>query len=200
VVDATYCWWGSPDGPEYKDEGDPDDPEEVYSEYGSEYLLYRPWLEKPYRLLDVTPPAIGTPSMSPEQPVEGEDVEISVNVTDTTSGVIKVILSYSIDEGITWINTTMTNVSNNTYKAIIPAQAAGTTVLYKIYACDKAGNWAKSPEYSYTVKSIAGLPEPQPRPPSPGVVLIPYYNALIFTIACIMVIIIIIALWRRRSG
>jgi len=49
VVGATYCWWGSPDGPEYKDEGDPDDPEEVYSVSGAGYLLYEPWLEEPCR-------------------------------------------------------------------------------------------------------------------------------------------------------
>ena len=55
VVNATYCWWGSPDGPEYKAEGGPDDPEEVYSYNGPEYLIYEPWLTK---LWDVRPPSV----------------------------------------------------------------------------------------------------------------------------------------------
>ena len=136
-------------------------------------------------VIDNTPPVIGTPSMSPEQPVEGEDVEISVEITDTTSGVMKVILSYSVNEGITWVNITMMS-SDSVYKAVIPAQAVGAKVLYKIYACDKAGNRAESPEYSYTVRATAGPPG---------------YGALVFTVACIVVIIIIvIALWRRRKG
>ena len=44
IVNATYNWWGNPDGPEYKAEGDPCDPEEIYSENGSGYVLYEQWL------------------------------------------------------------------------------------------------------------------------------------------------------------
>jgi len=57
VVDATYCWWGSSNGPEYKEEGDPYDPEEVYSENGPEYVLYEPWLTEPWTG-DVEPPTV----------------------------------------------------------------------------------------------------------------------------------------------
>ena len=56
VVNASYCWWGSSDGPEYKKRGDPDDPEEVYSYHGLEYLLCWPWLKKPYRLAELSEP------------------------------------------------------------------------------------------------------------------------------------------------
>ena len=48
TVNATYCWWGSPKGPEYKAEGDPDNPEEVYGD-----VLYKPWLP-----IDNTPPSV----------------------------------------------------------------------------------------------------------------------------------------------
>ena len=192
-MNATYCWWGGLDGPEYKEEGDSDDPKEVYSGYRPEYLLYEPWLEEPYGG-DITPPVIEAPIMRPEQPMEGEDVEIVVKVIDTESGVMKVVLSYSADGGITWTIITMTKSYMNYYKAIIPAQAAGTTVLYKIGACDEAGNWAETPEYSYTVGTME---EPQPTPPPSGVVLTPDYGVLIFTVA--LMIIIIIALWRRRN-
>jgi len=48
IVNATYCWWGSPNGPEYKEEGDPDDPEEVWGN-----IVYEPWQIEP---VDVEPP------------------------------------------------------------------------------------------------------------------------------------------------
>lgn len=50
TVDAAYCWWGSPDGPEYKTEGDPYDPEEVWGD-----VIYKPWLTKPW---DIEPPSV----------------------------------------------------------------------------------------------------------------------------------------------
>ena len=335
VVNAAYCWWGSPDGPEYKREGDPYDPEEVYSCYGSEYLIYKPWLKEPVIIItidteppileityppegeyvrgaitvsvdasdpsgiekvefyiddnlvftdldhpyeyawntteysdgvytiravaydkagntaeqevivvvdntapigsinhpanntyvrgtvtinvtgedvnleeiglyvdgtllaswttngtytydwdttkladgsyevkllvkdragnvystrvivtvDNTEPTIGEPSISPEAPTEGDTVIVKVNVTDALSGLREVILSYSTDGGITWTNITMTLGPEGYYTATIPGQPAGTTVSYKIYACDIAGNWARSPTYSYTVKA-----------------------------------------------
>ena len=52
TINATYCWWGSPDGPEYKEEGDPHDPEEVYGD-----VIYEPWLTEPW-VGDVEPPSV----------------------------------------------------------------------------------------------------------------------------------------------
>ncbi|RLF16737.1 MAG: hypothetical protein DRN06_04920 [Thermoprotei archaeon] len=40
VANATYCWWGSSYGPEYKEEGDPYDPEEVWGN-----ITYEPWIK-----------------------------------------------------------------------------------------------------------------------------------------------------------
>jgi len=48
-VNATYNWWGSPDGPEYTDKGDPNDPEEVYG------AIYKPWLRSPWNGLTRIP-------------------------------------------------------------------------------------------------------------------------------------------------
>jgi len=48
--------------------------------------------------------------------------------------------SYSIDEGQTWINTAMNNISNNTYMGKTPGFEAGTHVQYKIIAYDNANN------------------------------------------------------------
>ena len=243
VVNASYNWWGSPDGPEYKHEGDPEDPEEVYSYYGPEYLIYEPWLTEPIVIdtippsveilspesgsyvkgtttisvdacdnetgidrvefyingtltftdfdhpyeyawntteypdgvytieavaydkagntaeqevvvvVDNTEPTIGEPTISPEAPTEEDDVTVKVSVTDALSGLREVILSYSTDGGATWTNITMTLSPEGYYMATIPRQPTGTTVSYKIYACDIAGNWARSPTYSYTVKA-----------------------------------------------
>ena len=85
AVDATYCWWGSPDGPEYKREGDPDDPEEVYSCHGPEYLLYEPWLEESYRLFpwididdDGVPNYIDIPEFSVVPLVTARTIELKI--------------------------------------------------------------------------------------------------------------------------
>lgn len=57
LVNATYNWWNSTTGPEFKEQGDPYDPEEVYSVNGTEYLLYEPWLKEP---VAIKPPQGGT--------------------------------------------------------------------------------------------------------------------------------------------
>jgi len=282
VVDAAYNWWGSPDGPEYKAEGDPDDPEEVYSYYGPEYLIYEPWLTEPYSptddippsvvisspeeqscimgitvvsvdaydnetaivkvefylnetlvftdydypyeyvwnttecpdgvytikviaydlagnvaehevmvVVDNTAPSIGEPTISPEPPAEEDNVSVKVSVADALSGVEEVILSYSTDGGATWSNMTMTLGPGGYYMATIPRQPAGTTVLYKIYALDYAGNWAVSPEYSYTVRA-------KPTPPIEKPLLVPSIIILSSTVG-LAVIIASVILWRRRG-
>jgi len=67
-------------------------------------------------------------------------VTVSVDVVDGGVGVRDVILSYTIDEGNTWTNTTMNNVSWSTYVGKIPGFEAGTKVQYKIIAYDNYGN------------------------------------------------------------
>jgi hypothetical protein len=107
--------------------------------------------------LDITPPTIGTPSQNPDfTAVEPyQNVTVTVDVLDEGVGIREVILSYSIDEGQTWTNTTMDNISDNTYVGKIPGFEAGTNVQYKIIAYDNANNPAvedKNGEYYiYTV-------------------------------------------------
>jgi hypothetical protein len=107
--------------------------------------------------LDITPPTIGTPSQDPDfTAVEPyQNVTVTVDAVDEGVGIREVILSYSIDEGQTWTNTTMDNISDNTYVGKIPGFEAGTHVQYKIIAYDKANNPAvedKNGEYYiYTV-------------------------------------------------
>ncbi|MGB9671510.1 MAG: C39 family peptidase, partial [Candidatus Norongarragalinales archaeon] len=91
---------------------------------------------------DNTPPLVGVPSREPEGEVQPfQEVKVSVNVTDTESGVKNVTLFYTIDYGATWENKTMNlNSSTKFYEAILPGQEAGATVKFKIVAYDMAGN------------------------------------------------------------
>jgi len=109
------------------------------------------------RIIDSTAPTIGAPSQDPEPTAVGpyQNVTVTVDVVDNETGVREVILSYSIDEGQTWTNTTMENISNNTYEGQIPGFEAGTHVQYKIIAYDNANNKAVEDRngeyYIYTV-------------------------------------------------
>lgn len=112
--------------------------------------------------VDNTPPHIGTPIRDPpsEDLPLGQEVTVSVNVTDDEGGVREVILSYSLDNGTTWMNITMENVVYDLYEATIPGQQAETWVKYKIIAYDKAGNQATKDgiEPNYTFHVIPEFP------------------------------------------
>jgi len=108
-------------------------------------------------VLDITPPTIGIPSQNPGPTAVGpyQNVNVTVEVTDEGTGVREVNISYSIDEGETWINTTMNNTEGNTYLGEIPGFLADTHVQYKIIAHDNADNPAVEDNageyYVYTV-------------------------------------------------
>jgi hypothetical protein len=109
------------------------------------------------RALDMTPPTIGTPLQDPDPAAvePNQNVTVSVEVTDEGSGVREVVFSYSIDEGQTWTNTTLNNISLNTYTGEILGFEADTHVQYKIIAYDNANNPAVEDNagnyYVYTV-------------------------------------------------
>jgi hypothetical protein len=94
--------------------------------------------------IDETPPTIGIPTREPSGDVQPyQNVTVSVNVKDAESGVENVTLSFTIDNGATWKNITMTlNNSTGLYEATIRGQEAGTTVRFKIIAYDVVGNVA----------------------------------------------------------
>lgn len=93
---------------------------------------------------DNTPPEIGTPTHEPETPNPGEDVTVSVNVTDADTGVRPdgVILSYTTDGGGTWNNVTLRKTTGDTYEGIIQGLPAGAQVNYMIIAYDYENNEA----------------------------------------------------------
>jgi len=118
-------------------------------------------------IVDITPPTIMgiVPAMAGQEIAEGAEVGVNVTVTDNptvhsltgltinASGVDKVFIKYSIDEGNTWDTTNMTKVEEtDVYNGTIPAFGAWIRVMYKIVASDKNGNEAISPTYWYEVR------------------------------------------------
>jgi len=91
--------------------------------------------------LDKTTPAIETPSRTPTGDIQPDQpVKISVNITDITSNVKNVTLSYTTNDGASWTDLPMSrNSSDSPYEATILGQPAGTMVRYKIDACNYAG-------------------------------------------------------------
>jgi len=106
-----------------------------------------------YAINDIDPPTISNISYTPKSPTPDDSVKVTALVIDNGSGVKSVTLRYSIDGGGTWTNVTMT--SGSAYTATIPKQADGTTVQFKIYAKDNAGNSIESNVTSYTVHAPA---------------------------------------------
>jgi len=92
--------------------------------------------------IDETPPTIGTPIRVPEGDASpGQPVKVSVNATDTMSGVKNVTLQYTVNNRTSWTSVSMNhNASTDLYEAAIPGQPAGTLVKFKIVAYDYAGN------------------------------------------------------------
>jgi parallel beta-helix repeat protein len=102
--------------------------------------------------LDITPPEISEPRQNPSSNIvqPNETVTISVNVTDSESGVNQVILSYTTNNGSTWANLNMQlNATTNSYEAQIPQQLPGTVIKYKVIAYDNAGNIATKDNNGY---------------------------------------------------
>jgi PKD repeat protein len=92
--------------------------------------------------LDKTDPVIGNPTTSPDYEVQAEEtVKVTVDVSDSVSGVDQVILSYSTDNGSSWNDVSMNlNSTLDLWEAEIPGQELWTKVNYKITANDNAGN------------------------------------------------------------
>ena len=91
---------------------------------------------------DMNTPTIGIPTRTPSDDVLPEQsVKVSVNVTDSASGVKNVTLLYTLNNGSTWEELVMDyNSSTGFYEATIPAQQAETWVKFKIIAYDYAEN------------------------------------------------------------
>ena len=158
VVNATYNWWGSPGGPEYKEEGDPEDPEEVYSYYGPEYLIYEPWLTEP--AIIIIYPIIIISGIT----IKKDVVTIEWVVEHGTYDIAKVEIR--LDSG-PWID--VTGMTNYTFTGLPEGKHIVT-----IRAIDEVGNVAED-----IIKFYVELPRPAP----PTVYLIAAAIVLIAVIA-----------------
>jgi hypothetical protein len=105
-----------------------------------------------YFTVDTTSPNVLTVSQRPlkNQVQPKDEVEVSINVTDDTSGVKQIILSYTNGNG-TWISLNMSNLGGNTWSGTIPSFPSGTNIAYEINAEDRANNIITTTEESYQV-------------------------------------------------
>jgi hypothetical protein len=102
------------------------------------------WTNLNAPISDTTPPTIGTPTIKPLSPGASDIVTISVNVTDTGSGVKNVSITYTSDNWKT-VNKTVAvpyNITTHIATAQIPPLQSGGNVEYYVTAFDNAGNKA----------------------------------------------------------
>jgi hypothetical protein len=125
-----------------------DKPVSVLEGYGEWSTMFAPQCYT----TDAEPPTIGGSSRTPETPTPTQDVQVSVEVSDDSTDVQNVILSYN-SSGVVWTNLTMTLSGGTTYEATIPAMPSETLVNYRIIAYDNIGNEATSTVDSYVVAS-----------------------------------------------
>ncbi len=135
---------------------------DFYDDYRLGKVQYVPIVDHPLEsrypelAIDRAGPIVNTPLHQPEIPLVDEEVRVLVNVRDAGSGIHQVILSHSLNDGITWANVTMSyNLTTRLYEGVVPGQLVDTTVKYRIIAYDYAENVAVNDNngqyYVYTV-------------------------------------------------
>jgi parallel beta-helix repeat protein len=117
-----------------------DAPYPINADNKDNYPLMAPWSPSE----DKTPPTIETLSYTPSEGVPlNQEVTVTVNVTDTKSGVKNVTLSYKLGNATSWIDLLMNyNETSHLYEIVIPGQPNQTSVSFKITAFDNAENMA----------------------------------------------------------
>ncbi|MHA2002722.1 MAG: hypothetical protein ACW960_01340, partial [Candidatus Thorarchaeota archaeon] len=112
---------------------------------------------------DTLGPSITSLSEPPASTTSSDSVSVTATVQDA-SGVNAVTLQYKVDDG-SWNNVSM-SANGNTYTGVIPAQAGGSSVTYRIVATDTVGNEAISGEETYSVASDTTTPTTEPTTPT----------------------------------
>jgi hypothetical protein len=134
----------------------------------------------PTLIFDNEAPTITNIQKDPDQPGPEDIVTVSADVIDDASGILDVILRYSITGGASWNNVPM--IGGSAYSGVIPQQAADTVVQYKVVARDNAGFVTESTVSSYSVQEEAPSPE---APGIPGFPLEAISLALIIAVAAL---------------
>jgi len=100
--------------------------------------------------VDDIPPEISAPVQEPPENIMAyQNVTVTVNVTETGSGLYNVTLWHSINNGTTWTPLNMTKISTNTYQTTILGHETCTWVTYRIIAYDNKGNQAVNDNHGY---------------------------------------------------
>ena len=108
-------------------------------------------------VVDNTPPSLSIPIWSPREPSSRDDVIVSINATDETSGVLNVTLYFSSARHWDW-NVVRMTLEKGVWRAMIPRRSSGI-IDFRIVAYDAAGNRASTKTYTYTIRAEAqGLP------------------------------------------
>ncbi|MGB5849151.1 MAG: T9SS type A sorting domain-containing protein [Ignavibacteriaceae bacterium] len=81
---------------------------------------------------------------------------VDATITDTNpgggaSGVQSATIKYSIDDGTTWSDATMTTGGGDLYTGDIPGQSPGTIIKYFVEAVDVLTNSSQSATYTYRI-------------------------------------------------
>jgi len=101
-------------------------------------------------VFDNEAPTISNITYTPNEPTSEQAVTVTAETTDDASGVKKITLQYSTDDGVTWIDVSMMEA----YTGVIPKQKEETTVKFKILATDNAGFTTQTEDHSYTVRRL----------------------------------------------
>jgi hypothetical protein len=97
------------------------------------------------------PPVISNFSRTPSSVTPTDTVTVSATVTTTTSAISTVVLQWTLG-GTAQTDITMT-ASGNVYSAVIPAQAVGSVVTYKVSTVNNLDEAAVTETQNYTVVS-----------------------------------------------
>ncbi|GEM_PF-1699069 len=109
---------------------------------------------------DEDPPRILTVQREPPNPVAQEPVEITVSVVDLQTGLGRVSLNYTVNDG-DWVVKDMRLVEGSDWDglwtATIPGQASGSRTTYEVVAIDKGGNTARSGLDTYALMDLTAF-------------------------------------------
>ncbi len=114
-------------------------------------------LSNSYTIGDSYHPEILSFSVSNENPTPSDDVNITLTVIDSGSGIKNITLWISLDGGITWLQVPLINISNTWY-ITIPRQPDHTIVKYFIYIFDASGNILRNPETGFYSLEFVSIP------------------------------------------
>jgi parallel beta-helix repeat protein len=116
-----------------------------------------------YFTVDTTKPNITDVKQDPLTDISpGVVVKINATVTDTTSGIKRVVLNYTLADGPS-TTVEMTNLEGDIWNATIPGFPYGANVTYLIVAEDNAGNTITTEQiygYKYEYSVVPEFPLP----------------------------------------